>query len=302
MSRLDEIEAFVAIARAGSISHAAENRNIAKSALSRRLSDLENRLQTQLITRTTRKLTLTEAGVAFLENAERIIDDLEQAERAASSQNRALSGRLKIAAPLSYGLSRLKPIVSQFIQEHPELNVEIDFSDRNVDLVAEGVDVALRIGVLPDSALIARKVTSLHHVAVASPEFWDKHGRPETPADLKELPCLQYANLRNPNVLNFTSPNGDAGQISVSIRLLASNGDFLAAMATDGGGFLVEPLFIVEPLIESGQLEPVLMDYQWSEMNLYLVYPPSRLISAKTRAFSSAIIDALGNTKPDDAR
>ena len=147
MSRLDEIEAFVAIARAGSISHAAELRNIAKSALSRRLSDLEKRLQTQLITRTTRKLTLTDAGAEFLVSAERIIDDLEQAERVASCQNRTLTGRLRIAAPLSYGVSRLKPIVSKFIHKNPNLNIEIDFSDRQVDLISEGVDVALRIGV-----------------------------------------------------------------------------------------------------------------------------------------------------------
>lgn len=299
MSRLDEIEAFVAIARAGSISHAAELRNIAKSALSRRLSDLEKRLQTQLITRTTRKLTLTDAGADFLVSAERIIDDLEQAERVASCQNRTLTGRLRIAAPLSYGVPRLKPIVSKFIHENPDLNIEIDFSDRQVDLISEGVDVALRIGVLPDSSLIARKVKALHHTAVASPAFWNKHGRPKKPADLQALPCLQYSNLRNPNILSFKSSNGDSGQISVSPRLLASNGDFLAAMATEGAGFLVEPFYIVEPLIENGLLEPVLPEYSWSEMNLYLVYPPSRLISAKTRAFSEAVIEALGDRKQE---
>lgn len=295
MAKFEEIEAFVAIARAGSISKAAKNRNMTKSALSRRLSELENRIGAQLIMRTTRRLNLTDAGTKFLEQAERILDDLAAAESAAGADTGSFQGRLRIAAPLSYGLTKLKPIVSAFIRKHPDLVVDIDFSDRNVDLVEEGVDVALRIGTLPDSTLIARKIIPVSLVAVASPDFWRQQGYPSSPSDLEHLPLLQYTNLSRPNVLSFTSPAGDKGSITPPIRMLASNGEFLASMAVDGCGFLVEPLFILEPFIESGQLEPVLERYSWGEMNLYLVYPPSRLIAAKTRAFSEAVIAGLGH-------
>ena len=153
MARFEEIEAFIAIARAGSISKAAKNRGIAKSALSRRLTALEERLGARLITRTTRQLQLTEVGMEFLTQAERVLDDLAEAERMAGDDSRTFQGRLRIAAPLSYGLMKLQPVVSEFMRKHPELMIDIDFSDRNVDLIAEDVDVALRIGTMSDSTL-----------------------------------------------------------------------------------------------------------------------------------------------------
>ena len=290
MAKLEQLEAFIAIARAGSISKAATNLSSTKSAMSRRLSDLEARLGAQLITRTTRQLALTDAGAEFLKRAERILDELSEAENFASGNTGDLQGRLRVAAPLSFGLARLKPVVSSFISEHPGLTVEVDLSDRTIDLVEEGIDVALRIGVLPDSSMIARKVVAVSHIAAASPAFWDQHSRPQNPQALESLPCLQYANLRQPGQLFFKNQAGEKGSIAPTIKLLANNGDFLTSLAVEGHGYLVEPDFILERLIQTGELEPVLEDYQWSEMHLYLVYPPTRNIAAKTRAFSEAVM------------
>lgn len=290
----DDLSIFIDIVRAGSISRAAEQRGQSKSVLSRRLSDLEAQLGVTLLRRTTRAMHLTDAGAELLERAEQILDALSDAENAVRSDARSLSGRLRIAAPLSYGLSVLRPILSKFIRDHPDLKVEIDFSDRKVDLVEDGFDVALRIGTLTDSSLIARKVTPVRHKVAASSTFWNTYGRPKTPEDLSNLPALRYLNLKSPGSIPWWGPKGTTGTIHPPIGVLAGNGDFLAGLAHDGCGFMVEPDFILAPWLESGKLETVLTDYAWSQMNLYLVYPPSRRIAARTRAFSDAVLEALG--------
>ena len=281
MSQLEEIAAFVAIARAGSISEAARQAHLAKSVMSRRLSDLEARLGAPLIVRTTRRMALTDAGAAFLQRAERLLDDLGEAEAEVRADAVALAGRLRIAAPLSYGLSRLKPVVSDFMRRHPGVKMEIDFSDRQVSLVEEGFDLALRIGALANSSLIARKIAPVRSLAAASPAFWDQYGRPRAPSDLEKLPCLRYANLPRPEVIPYWAPGGARGEIAPPIRMRATNGDFLADLAVDGAGFLVEPAFIIEPYIRDGRLETALTDYAWSDINLYLIYPPTRRPSAR---------------------
>ncbi|WP_427453523.1 LysR substrate-binding domain-containing protein [Litorimonas sp. WD9-15] len=294
MLNTEDLSIFTDIARAGSISRAANQRGQSKSVLSRKLSDLEARLGVTLIARTTRAMHLTDAGAELLERAESILDELSDAESAVREDSSALKGRLRIAAPLSYGLSVLQPILSQFIRDHPEVKVEIDFSDRKIDLVEDGFDVALRIGVLTDSSLIARKVTPVGHTVAASPAFWDKHGRPTHPDELAKLSALRYLNLKTPGAIPWWGPKGTRGTVHPPVGVLAGNGDFLAGLAHDGCGFMVEPDFILAPWLESGKLEAVLTDYAWSQMNLYLVYPPTRRTAARTRAFAEAVLDALG--------
>jgi DNA-binding transcriptional LysR family regulator len=236
---------------------------------------------------------LTDAGTELLERAESILDELSDAENAVRNDASTLKGRLRIAAPLSYGLSVLRPILSQFIRDHPDLKVEIDFSDRKIDLVEDGFDIALRIGVLTDSSLIARKVTSVSHSVAASPAFWDQYGRPNHPNDLSDLPALRYLNLKSPGAIPWWGPKGASGVIHPPVGVLAGNGDFLAGLAHDGCGFMVEPDFILAPWLENGRLEAVLTNYAWSQMNLYLVYPPTRRTAARTRAFADAVLEAL---------
>jgi DNA-binding transcriptional LysR family regulator len=294
MSRFEELTTFVAIARAGSISRAAEQRRMAKSAVSRRLSDLEARLGVPLVTRTTRRLSLTDAGERFLRRTERILDELTEAESEARADQAALTGTLRIAAPLSFAMAKLRPLVSDFITAHPELSVELDLSDRRVDLVEEGFDLALRIGRLADSTLIARRVAPIAHQVAASPEFWKIHGRPQSPQEMEPLPCLAYGNAARPGVLRFRGPDGAEGAIEPPLRLSVSNGEFVTALAVEGHGFVMEPDFILEPYLADGRLEIVLEAYTWPEMNLFLVYPPNRRMSARARAFSDAVVERFG--------
>ncbi len=290
MSQLDELETFVAIARAGSISRAAAQMRTAKSIVSRRLSALEARLGGQLINRTTRRLSLTEVGVRFLKRAEAILDDLAEAEAVVRAGQTSLTGKLRVAAPLSFGVTHLQPVVSRFIQENQDLDVEVDFSDRQVDLVEERFDLAVRIGVLTDSTLIARKVGPIGLTVAAAPTFWQAHGKPKTPQDLEPLPCLQYLYLKRPDSITYWGEGGKKGLIRPPVRMLAGNGEFIAATAADGCGFVVLPSFILAPFLREGRLEAVLEDYVWSDLNLYIVYPPTRRISARARAFSDAVI------------
>lgn len=295
MNRLAEIEAFVQVARAGSVSGAATRMNIAKSAISRRLSDLEARLGVQLVNRTTRRINLTDAGNVFLRRAVTLLDDLEEAEAEAGAGQTDLAGKLKIAAPLSFGLKHLQPLLSKFIQGHPNLEIEIDFSDRRIDLVEDGVDVAVRIGVLADSSLIARKLCPIRSHVVAAPKFWKQHGLPKHPRELEGLACLRYSNLARPELIPFWGPGGESGAINASNKMLANNGDFLTDMAIDGQGFLVEPSFFLYEHVETNALQPVLCDFAWSNMNLYVVYPQTRRLSARVRTFIDHLVERFHN-------
>ncbi len=295
MSRLEEIETFLQIARSGSISGAAGVLNIAKSAASRRLSELEARLGVQLFHRTTRQLSLTDAGAAFRKRAERVIDDLAEAEAEASEGNSALSGALRVAAPLSFGLSELRCVLAGFACANPKVVMDVDFSDRRVDLVGEGFDIAVRIGELADSSLVARRLCPIRAVAVASPKFWDAHGRPSHPRDLADLPCLRYSNVTRPGVIPYWGPGGESGAIEPPIRLLANNGDFLTEVAVHGGGYLIEPTFLLYQHLRSGALEAVATGFEWSKAHLNVVYPPARQRSARVRAFADAVIAKFHN-------
>lgn len=295
MAHLEDIETFVRIARSGSISGAARALRTAKSAVSRRLSDLEARLGVQLFARTTRRLSLTDAGARFLKRAETLLDDLEEAEAEAMAGRTELAGSIKIAAPLSFGLKHLQPVISEFVRKHPKVDIELDFSDRRVDLVGEGFDIAVRIGVLTDSSLIARRLCEVRSVVAASPDFWRKHGRPSHPRDLAGLPCVRYSNLARPGVINYWGPKGETGAIEPPIRLLANNGEFLMAMAMDGAGFIVEPTFFLYSASKTHALEFVLPDFEWSSAFLHVVYPPTRQVSARVRAFADAVIAKFNN-------
>lgn len=301
MSQLDEIQSFVEIARAGSISAAARQNNIAKSALSRRLQELEARLGVELVRRTTRKLFLTDAGERFLARTTSILAAIQEAESEASEARTELAGPLRIAAPLSFGLKHLQPVISDFMRAHPKVDFDLDFSDRRIDLLEEGFDLAVRIGVLADSSLVARKLCRIDQVVAAAPSFWDQHGVPQSPDDLTDLACLRYSNLPNPALVNFWGPRGSNGSMSVSIKTLANNGDFLSQIAIDGHGFLIEPSFFLFEDIAAGHLQVVLRDYAWSNMNLFAVFPPTRHVSARVRAFIDELVNRFGNSPYWDA-
>lgn len=294
MNEFTQIKTFVTLVESHSISKAAENMDVAISAVSRRLKELESSLGVQLIQRTTRKMHLTEAGEKFYLRCIRVLDDLEEAKQEVSNTAKELSGTLKIATPLSFGVAHLSPAIAAFMHLHPLLKIDLDMSDRRIDLVEEGLDMAIRIGTLEDSSLMAKKLASVRHVVCASPDFLLQHGVPKSPEALAGLPALCYGNLSQSGNWRYWDKESKPHNIKVPIRMRATNGDALVEAAIAGLGILCEPSFIVHGAVERGVLKSVLTDYQWYSMNIYAVYPQTRHVPAKVRAFIDFLSSHFG--------
>lgn len=293
MDRFADMKMFVAVVEAGSISAAAERLEVAKSAVSRRLSDLEARLGAELMHRTTRRLGLTDSGRALFERAQRLLADLEEAEQAVSQAHGAIRGRLKVALPLSFGLLYLAPLINEFMRLHPELEFELDFNDRQIDLMQEGFDLAIRIAKLPDSSLIARRLAPIRHALCASPDYLARHGTPLRAADLAGHAGLAYSNLANPGLWHYVGPGGQPGSVQVPVKLRANNGDFLCRAAIAGQGVILHPTFYLKDALRTGALLPLLTDHLWPELNAYAVYPSTRHLSRRVRAFVDFLAEKL---------
>lgn len=278
------MQVFVAVVEAGSISAAAERLGHAKSAVSRRLAELEARLGVSLIQRTTRRLNLTDSGRAYYARCLSILADVEEAEAGVSQAHGALRGQLKVALPLSFGLLHLAPLIQAFMAEHPEVRFELDFNDRQLDLMQEGFDLAVRIATLADSSLIARRLAPIRHLVCASPAYLDRHGTPRIAADLAQHACLAYSNVRDPGLWHCKAPDGTPLQVRVPVRLAASSGEFLLRAAIADEGVVLLPTFYVCDALRSGQLRPILTDHTWPELAAYAVYPPTRHLSSRARA------------------
>ncbi len=284
MDRFADMQMFVRVVEAGSISGAAERLEVAKSAVSRRLAELESRLGVQLLHRTTRRLSLTDSGRAFHERAQRILADLDEAEAAVSQAHTALKGRLRVALPLSFGLLHLAAPIKDFMALHPEVGFDLDFNDRQIDLMQEGFDLAIRIANLPDSSLIARRLAPIRHQLCASPDYLQAHGTPTRAEDLRQHVCLAYSNLPNPGIWPYHAPDGTPGSVQVPVKLKANNGDFLYQAALAGQGLILHPTFYIGDALRNGQLVALLSDHVWPELNAYAVYPPTRHLSSRVRA------------------
>jgi DNA-binding transcriptional LysR family regulator len=284
MDRFESLRNFVSVVETGSISAAAERQRLAKSGVSRRLAELEQHLGVQLFRRTTRRMNLTDTGRSFYERARRLLDDLEEAELAVSSEHGALQGHIKLALPLSFGLGHLPPAIAEFMSRHPDLEIELDMNDRQVDLLQEGVDVAVRIAELDDSSLIARRLAPIRHVVCASPAYLARHGTPRSLEELRGHRCLVYSNLPEPEVWRCRLPNGEPGEVRLRPHMRANNGEMLALAAEAGQGLVLEPTFILYRSIRAGRLQPVLTDHAWREVQAYAVYPRTRHLSRRVRA------------------
>lgn len=290
MDRLDAMTTFVRVVDTGSVSAAAEYLEVAKSAVSRRLRDLEAHLGAELLRRTTRRLTLTETGRAYYERCVRILADVTEAEDAVSSQHGELAGRLRVAAPLSFGLLHLQPAIDDFLATHPRVQFDLDLNDREVDLVAEGFDVGVRIAQLPDSSLIARRLAPIRAIACAGPDYLDRKGVPSDPQELTQHECLVYSNLQEPAVWRYVDGNGQKRRVHVRARLSANNGDFIRQAAVAGNGIILSPTFIVYRDIAEGRLVPILEDTEWPVLQTYALYPQTRHLSARVRAFVDFLV------------
>jgi DNA-binding transcriptional LysR family regulator len=285
MDRFEDLQAFVAVVEAGSFTAAADRLDIAKSAISRRVSALEERLGVQLLRRTTRRLNVTDTGQSFYEHSARILADLEEAESAVAQEHGELRGTLRVALPLSFGIRHMCDPIADFNRRHPRVTFDLDLNDRRIDLLQEGMDVAIRIGRLADSSLIARRLFDARSIVCASETYLAQHGTPQTPYDLRTHQCLVYGNLAEPNVWAWTEKNGNRQRVDVNVAMTATSGDFLCAAAIQGLGIVMQPTFIAGAAISKGDLVPILTDYDWPITPAYAVYPPTRHLSYRVREF-----------------
>ena len=301
VNRFSELETFVAVVEAGSLSAAAARLGIAVSAVSRRVGELETRLGVRLANRSTRGFAVTPLGLDYYARCVRLLADLEEADASVSGADAALGGTLRLAAPLSFGVLHLAPALERFLAERPALALDLDLSDRRVDLVEEGIDLAIRIGRLEDSRLVARRLFEVHHVVAASPRWWDRHGRPRTPSDLAGQPALRYRARTAPRAWRFTAPDGRDGELRLEPRYTATNGDVLLDAAVAGLGVVREPTFLAASAIADGRLEPVLLDHAWEPMAAYVVYPQGRPLPARARRLLEHLVATFDEPCPWDA-
>ena len=296
MDRFENMRTFIRVVEAGSISGAADRLGVAKSAVSRRLKELEGHLGAELFHRTTRRMNLTDSGRAFYHQSVRILEDVLEAELATSQAHGTLKGSLKIALPSTFGLMHMGPAINEFLQEHPQIEFDLDFNDREVDLIQEGFDLAIRIANLPDSSLIARRLAPIKTVMCASPSYLERMGEPRTPDELVEHRCLAYSLLRDFEYWHLTDSRGKAVRIKIHPYIKASTGEFLKDAAVEGLGIILVPSFIAYKEIEHGALVPVLRDYKPPRLEAYAIYPQTRHLSRRVRVFVDFLIKRFKGT------
>lgn len=296
MDKFEDIQAFITVVDAGSFTAAAERLGSAKSAVSRRVSALEERLGVQLLHRTTRVLNLTDTGRSFYDRGTRILADLEEAEAAVQQEHGELRGTLRLALPLSFSVRHMCGPIATFNKRHPKVKFDLDLNDRRVDLIEDNFDLALRIGRLTDSSLIARRLFDVRTVVCASPHYLNVHGVPETPDDLQDHQCLVYSNLSDPEKWKYEDSDGKQSTVRIKPAMCASSGDFLSNAAAHGMGVVIQPTFLASAAIRSGNLIPVLADYNWPISPAYAVYPPTRHLSYRVRAFIDYLADKFSGT------
>lgn len=297
MDTLSSMKVFVAVVEAGSFAGAADRLEMSRAMASKHVLSLEDHLGTRLLNRTTRRLSLTESGAVFHERSLQILADISEAEQVAGNMAAEPRGVLKLTMPLAYGLHRLGPLVARYTSIYTQVRLDISLSDRKVDLVEEGFDLAIRIGLLPESGLIARKLGGERSILCASPSYLKRCGTPKTPEDLADHACLGYSLTGGGDEWRLEGPDG-----IVSVRsagpVKADNGDILRLVALSGTGVIFQPLFIVSDDIEAGRLVQVLPDFMSHELGIYAVYPSRKHLSAKVRTFVDFLVTHLDQSRP----
>ncbi|WP_020180068.1 LysR family transcriptional regulator [Methylopila sp. M107] len=292
MATLPDFEAwaiFARVASRGSFGRAAEDLGLSKSTVSKAVSRLEARIGAPLFHRTTRRLSLTEAGQQAVAGAERILGAGEEAEAAAIAQSAAPRGTVRLAAPMSFGLSHVAPLLPEFFAAYPDVSVDMELGDHQVDLIAGGFDVALRIAALGDSRLKARRLCRVRRLLVGAPAYFDRAGRPAHPRDLAGHACLGYSNLASRDRWRFLGPDGEEATLTPGGPVRTNNADALTPCLLAGLGVAVQPEFIVFEDLAAGRLEAVMPDWSPPPIALNLVTPPGALRPPRV----SALIEFL---------
>ncbi|MFM0666886.1 LysR family transcriptional regulator [Paraburkholderia sediminicola] len=293
MDRLTAMETFVCVIESGSFSAAAHLLDVGQPAVSKSIAQLEERLAVRLLLRSTRGLTPTEAGQAFYERAKRAIEEADEAELAARGSAGALSGRLRVSAAVTFARLHIIPRLPSFLERHPDLNIDIILDDENIDLLEHGVDVALRMGVLGDSAMTARRLTRGRRCVVGSPAWFAKAGEPRTPADLVSHQAIVYEQGGGGSAWSFKRGNTETSiAVAGRIRVNAAEGVRAAVLADMGVAIASEWMFA--PEIASGAVKQVLSDWELPSIDLWAVFPSGRMLTAKARAFVAWVEEIFG--------
>ncbi|MEO0911762.1 MAG: LysR family transcriptional regulator [Pseudomonadota bacterium] len=302
MDRLSEMEAFVSVVDQGGFTDAARKMGVSKSAVSKHVSALEARLGARLLNRTTRRVSPTEIGLAYYDRATGVLSGAAEADEMVNAMQDAPRGALRVSAPVSFGISQISPRVGAFLCEYPDISLNLVLDDRFVELVAEGFDMAIRIGHLEDSTLRARKLAESRVIMAASPDYLAKHGTPEKLDDLSDHLLLHYSNLSTGNFWRLQTKSGEERHIRVGGRLTANNGESLLKAAQSGLGIGMLPSFILGDTLEKGSLVEITPDLQKITLGIYAVYPPGRFVQPKLRAFIDFLAQSFKGIGPDDWR
>lgn len=297
MDIVSAMRVFVSVVDAGSFAGAAARLDVSRAMASKQVAGLEDHLGTRLLNRTTRRLSLTEAGTDFYQRSVQILADVEEAEQAAGNMAAEPRGVLKLSMPLAYGLHRFGPIVSAYSTRYTHVRLDLSLSDRKVDLVEEGYDLAIRIGKLPESGLIARKLGEVQSIVVGAPDYLKRHGTPATPDELARHACLGYSLASTVDEWRLQGPGGVVA-VHCAGPVKADNGDMLRLVALSGAGLIFQPRFIVEEDVRAGRLVRVLPEFASEELGVYALYPSRRHLSAKVRTF----VDFLAAELAEDRR
>jgi DNA-binding transcriptional LysR family regulator len=294
MTDLEDLRSFVTVVESGGLNRAAARLGVSKSIVSRRITRLEADLGTRLLSRTTRGISPTEAGIEFKARCDRILVELEEARDAVAQQGRSVRGRLRLSAPMAFGVRHLATVLADLVRLHPALELDVSYTDRVVDLLGERFDAAVRIGILGDSSLVARRIAPVRAVLVASPDYLSRRGRPTTPQDLTAHECLIYTarlvpewHFQSGKRWIFVRPEG---------RLRSDSGEAILQWALAGLGIMDAPSFLVSDAIESGALEPLLPDYPRPEVGIHVVRPPGSYVPGKVRVLIDTLVERFGGT------
>lgn len=293
MDKFQEMQAFVAVVENGSFVRAADALNASKAAISRQVAELEQRLGIRLLNRTTRKLSLTDEGQLFYMRCTDLLNGLEELESELRLRSGEPSGHLRISVPVTFGILHLAPLWGKFLQMHPKISMEVTLSDRTVDLVEDGFDLAVRISGSPHPTFIARKLASSKIVACASPAYLKRHGTPKHPKDIADHDVVSYTYSASKDEWEFIHPSGKREVIKTKSRLHANNGDTCVAAALQDQGIIMQPEFMVYDALRTGKLKPLLTDYQTAELGIYAIYASRRQLPLKLRSLIDFLVDAF---------
>ncbi|HTH78152.1 MAG TPA: LysR family transcriptional regulator [Ramlibacter sp.] len=292
MDKFQEMRVFVGVVDAGSFVAAADSLGMSKAAVSRYVSELEQRLRVRVLHRTTRKLSLTDEGEVFLARSREILASMEAAEAELSIRSDRATGVLKVSVPVSFGIQHLAPLWGGFLALHPRVSLDVQLADRVVDLVDEGFDLAVRIARLPDSSLVSRKLAATSLVLCASPAYLKRHGVPKHPSELAKHDVIGYSLLAMGDQWQFTGPDGPV-TVKVRPRIWTNNGDTCVAAAVRGCGVQLQPTFLVAGELAAGKLVEVLPAYRTVELGIYAVYPTRKFLLPKVRGLIEYLSEHL---------